>query len=78
MMKRLIALLLTLCLAAVSCAALAEEAAGPALEKNLVILYTSDVHCGRLTYFSPVQFSNTLDPRDGRIVNLTLSRDMQL
>jgi hypothetical protein len=28
------------------CAALAEEAAGPALEKNLVILYTSDIHCG--------------------------------
>ncbi len=45
-MKKLLALLLSLCMLLGCCAALAEEAAGPALEKNLVILYTSDVHCG--------------------------------
>ena len=28
------------------CSAMAEEAAAPALEKDLVILFTSDVHCG--------------------------------
>ena len=28
------------------CAAFAEEAAAPALEKDLVILFTSDIHCG--------------------------------
>ncbi len=45
-MKKLLAFLLSLCMLLGCCAALAEEAAGPALEKNLVILYTSDVHCG--------------------------------
>ena len=45
-MKKLLALLLSLCMLLGCYAALAEEAAGPALEKNLVILYTSDVHCG--------------------------------
>ena len=42
-MKKLLGLLLVLAL--LCCAAFAEEAA-PALQKNLVILYTSDVHCG--------------------------------
>ncbi|MBQ6514331.1 MAG: bifunctional metallophosphatase/5'-nucleotidase [Clostridia bacterium] len=45
-MKKLLALLLSLCMLLGCCAALAEETAGPALAKNLVILYTSDVHCG--------------------------------
>ena len=44
-MKKLIAVLLTLAML-LGCSAFAEEAAAPALEKNLVILYTSDVHCG--------------------------------
>jgi len=44
-MKKLIGILLVLALM-VSGMALAEEAAAPALEKNLVILFTSDVHCG--------------------------------
>jgi 2',3'-cyclic-nucleotide 2'-phosphodiesterase (5'-nucleotidase family) len=43
-MKKLIGLLLALALL-LGCA-LAEEAAAPALTKNLVVLYTSDVHCG--------------------------------
>ena len=45
-MKKLLALLLTFCLLLGCCAAFAEEAAAPALGKNLVILYTSDIHCG--------------------------------
>ena len=44
-MKRILSLLLILCLA-LGCAAFAEEAAAPKLQKNLVILFTSDVHCG--------------------------------
>ena len=43
-MKKLLALLLALAL--LSGCALAEEAAAPALTKNLVVIYTSDVHCG--------------------------------
>jgi len=43
-MKKLLGLLLALALL-LGCA-LAEEAAAPALTKNLVVLYTSDVHCG--------------------------------
>ena len=43
-MKKLLGILLALALL-LSCAAFAEEAA-PALQKNLVILFTSDVHCG--------------------------------
>ena len=43
-MKKLLGLILALALV-LSCAAFAEEAA-PALQKDLVILYTSDVHCG--------------------------------
>lgn len=43
-MKRFLCLLLSLCLL-LGCAAFAEEAA-PALKKNLVILFTSDAHCG--------------------------------
>ena len=45
-MKKLLAPLLSLCLPLGCCAAFAEEADRPALAKNLVILYTSDVHCG--------------------------------
>jgi len=44
-MKKFLSLLLILCLA-LGCAAFAEEAAAPALQKNLVVLFTSDVHCG--------------------------------
>ena len=44
-MKKLLGFLLALCLL-LGCAAFAEEAAAPALQKDLVILYTSDVHCG--------------------------------
>ena len=44
-MKKLIGIILTLAML-LSCTAFAEEAAAPALEKNLVILFTSDVHCG--------------------------------
>ena len=44
-MKKIVSLLLVLALALGLCAAVAEEAA-PALEKNLVVLFTSDVHCG--------------------------------
>ena len=43
-MKKLLGLLLALTLL-LGCAA-AEEAAAPALQKDLVVLYTSDVHCG--------------------------------
>ena len=43
-MKKLLGLILVLALM-LSCAAFAQEAA-PALQKDLVILYTSDVHCG--------------------------------
>ena len=43
-MKRLLWLLAALAL--LSGCACAEEAAAPALTKNLVVLYTSDVHCG--------------------------------
>ena len=43
-MKKLLGLLLALALL-LGCAS-AEEAAAPALTKNLVVLYTSDVHCG--------------------------------
>ena len=45
-MKKLLGILLALCLLLGCCAAFAEDAAAPALEKNLVILYTSDIHCG--------------------------------
>jgi 2',3'-cyclic-nucleotide 2'-phosphodiesterase (5'-nucleotidase family) len=45
-MKKLLGLLLAFCLLLGCCAAFAEEAAAPALEKNLVILFTSDIHCG--------------------------------
>ncbi len=44
-MKKLLGILLALALL-LSCAAFAEEPAAPALQKNLVILFTSDVHCG--------------------------------
>lgn len=44
-MKKLAALLLTLALL-LSCTAFAEETAAPALQKDVVILFTSDVHCG--------------------------------
>ena len=43
-LKKLLGLLLALTLL-LGCAS-AEEAAAPAMQKNLVILYTSDVHCG--------------------------------
>ena len=43
-MKKLLGLLLALALLLGGAAA--EEAAAPALTKNLVVLYTSDVHCG--------------------------------
>lgn len=43
-MKKLLGLILALAMV-LSCVALAEEAA-PALQKDLVILYTSDAHCG--------------------------------
>ena len=43
-MKRLLGLLLALALL-LGCAA-AEEAAAPAMQKDLVVLYTSDIHCG--------------------------------
>ena len=42
-MKKILSLILALSLL-LGCAAFAEEA--PQLDKNLVILYTSDVHCG--------------------------------
>ncbi|MGN0745821.1 MAG: metallophosphoesterase, partial [Aristaeellaceae bacterium] len=43
-MKKILALILALAML-LGCAALAEEAA-PALTKDLVILFTSDAHCG--------------------------------
>ena len=45
-MRKLLGILLSLCLLLGCCTAFAEEAAAPALEKNLVVLFTSDVHCG--------------------------------
>ena len=45
-MKKLLGLLLSLCLLLGCCTVYSEEAAGPALAKNLVVLFTSDVHCG--------------------------------
>ncbi len=44
-MKKLLALLVALMML-LGAAAVAEEAAAPALQKDLVILFTSDVHCG--------------------------------
>ena len=44
-MKKLFCLLLTLAML-LSCTAVGEEEAAPALEKSLVVLFTSDVHCG--------------------------------
>ena len=44
-MKKILALLLTLALTLGCVSALAEDAA-PALQKDLIILFTSDVHCG--------------------------------
>ena len=44
-MKKILALFLALALV-LGCAAFAEEAAAPALQKNLIVLFTSDVHCG--------------------------------
>ena len=43
-MKKILALFTALCLL-LGCA-VAEEPAAPALQKDLVILFTSDVHCG--------------------------------
>ena len=45
-MKKLLGLFLALCLLVGCCAAFAEEAEAPALQKDLLIIYTSDVHCG--------------------------------
>lgn len=45
-MKRILGLLLSLCLLLGCCGALAEEPAAPQLQKDLVIVFTSDVHCG--------------------------------
>ena len=45
-MKKLFCLLLGLVLALGCFPALGEDTAAPALEKDLIILYTSDVHCG--------------------------------
>ena len=44
-MKKLLALVLALAML-LGMTAMAEEAAAPALTKDLVILFTSDVHCG--------------------------------
>ena len=44
-MKKILGLILALAML-LGCTAVAEEAAAPALTKDLVILYTSDVHCG--------------------------------
>ncbi len=44
-MRKWLGLLLAVCMI-FGCSAMAEEAAAPALEKDLVILFTSDVHCG--------------------------------
>ena len=44
-MKKLLGLLLALTML-FGCMAFAEEAAAPALTKNLVVLFTSDAHCG--------------------------------
>ena len=44
-MKKILALLLALVLTLGCTSAFADDAA-PALEKDLVILFTSDVHCG--------------------------------
>ena len=45
-MKKILAFLLAVCLLLGCCAALAEEPAAPQLQKDVVILFTSDVHCG--------------------------------
>ena len=45
-MRKLLSLLLSLCMLLGCCPAPAEESAAPVLEKDLVILYTADVHCG--------------------------------
>ena len=44
-MKKILGLLLALCML-LSGVAFAETAEAPALQQNLVILFTSDVHCG--------------------------------
>ena len=45
-MKKIFGILLALCLLLGCCSVFAEEPAAPALTKNLVVLFTSDVHCG--------------------------------
>jgi len=44
-MKKILGLILALAML-LSCTAFAEEAAAPALTKDVVVLFTSDVHCG--------------------------------
>lgn len=44
-MKKILGLILALAML-LGCTAVAEEAAAPALTKDLVVLFTSDVHCG--------------------------------
>ena len=44
-MKKLLAMILVIMMLC-SCTAFADEAAEPALQQDLVVLYTSDVHCG--------------------------------
>ena len=44
-MKKLLGLLLALCLLLGCAGAFAEEPAAPQLQKNLVIMFTSDIHC---------------------------------
>ena len=45
-MKKIFGILLALCLLLGCCSVFAEEPAAPALTKNLIVLFTSDVHCG--------------------------------
>lgn len=44
-MKKILGLILAIAML-LGCTAIAEETAAPALTKDLVVLYTSDVHCG--------------------------------
>ena len=45
-MKKWLSVLMALAMMLVAFSGIAEEAAAPTLQKDLVILFTSDVHCG--------------------------------
>ena len=67
-MKKILALMLALAML-LGCTALAEDAA-PALTKDLVILFTSDAHCGIDQGFFDMLLRCKIRCADGKIIDL--------